>query len=77
MPESVQKYIVALSPDADYDATKQTIEDQGGKIVDDTMRILGMITVEMSDEGASCLKSLTSDVISVEPDQQVSTQAAA
>ncbi|KAG1730781.1 hypothetical protein EDB19DRAFT_1912818 [Suillus lakei] len=73
----MQKYIVTLESGADYDATKKTIENQGGKIVDDSMRILGMLTVQMSDEGASSLKSLTSDVISVEPDHEVSIQATA
>ncbi|KIK45110.1 hypothetical protein CY34DRAFT_10599 [Suillus luteus UH-Slu-Lm8-n1] len=47
----------------------------GGTIVDDSSRFLGMITVEMSDEIASSLKSFTGgNVISVEPDQEVSIQ---
>ncbi|KAG2339746.1 hypothetical protein BDR05DRAFT_1061940 [Suillus weaverae] len=73
----MQKYIVSLEPGADYDATKQAIEKQGGVIVDDSTRILGMITVQMSDEGALSLKSLNDDIISVEPDQKVSIQVAA
>ncbi|KAG0700713.1 hypothetical protein DFH29DRAFT_1000842 [Suillus ampliporus] len=72
----MQKYVVTLESGADYEATKKSIESQGGKIVDDSMRILGMITVEMSDVDASSLKSLTSEIISVEPDKEVSTQAA-
>lgn len=70
----MQKYIVSLESGADYEATKQAIEKQGGIIVDDSARILGMITVQMSNEGASSLKSLTDDIISVEPDQEVSIQ---
>ncbi|KAG2031591.1 hypothetical protein BDR03DRAFT_1095457 [Suillus americanus] len=73
----MQKYIVSLESGADYEATKQTIEKQGGTIVDDSSRFLGMITVQMSDkDSALSLKSLNSDIISVEPDQTVSTQAA-
>ncbi|KAG1847901.1 hypothetical protein F4604DRAFT_1813798 [Suillus subluteus] len=71
------KYIVSLESTADYEATKQTIKNQGGTIVDESARILGMITVQMPDEGAaSSLKSFSSDIISVEPDQIVTTQAA-
>lgn len=68
------KYIVSLESGADYETTKKTIEEQGGTVVDDTTKILGMITVEMSDESASSLKSFSSDIISVEPDQVVTTQ---
>ncbi|KAG1855754.1 hypothetical protein DFJ58DRAFT_745426 [Suillus subalutaceus] len=71
------KYIVSLESTADYEATKQTIVKQGGTIVDESARILGMITVQMPDESAaSSLKSFSSDIISVEPDQIVTTQAA-
>ncbi|KAG2750323.1 hypothetical protein P692DRAFT_20952876 [Suillus brevipes Sb2] len=73
----MQKYIVSLEAGANYDATKAAIEKQGGTIVDDSARFLGMITVEMSDEGALSLKSFTDNIISVEPDQTVSTQATA
>ncbi|KAG1777497.1 hypothetical protein EV702DRAFT_1197102 [Suillus placidus] len=71
------KFIVSLESGADYEATKQAIEKQGGVIVDDSARILGMITVETSDERASSLKSLNDDIISVEPDKEVSIQVAA
>lgn len=73
----MQKYIVSLETGANYDATKAAIEKQGGIIVDDSARFLGMITVEMSDEGALSLKSFTDNIMSVEPDQTVSTQATA
>jgi hypothetical protein len=70
----MQKYIVSLESGADYEATKQAIEKQGGTIVDESARILGMITVQMSSESALSLKSLTDDIISVEPDHEVSIQ---
>ncbi|KAG2119783.1 uncharacterized protein F5147DRAFT_767257 [Suillus discolor] len=70
------KFIVSLQSGADYEATTREIKKQGGSIVDDSMKIIGMITVQMSDEGASSLKSLSSDIISVEPDQEVTIQAA-
>jgi hypothetical protein len=70
------KYIVSLESGTDYEATKQTIEKQGGTVVDDSARFLGMITVQMSDEDALSLKSLNNNnIISVEPDQEVTIQA--
>ncbi|KAG2148288.1 hypothetical protein BD769DRAFT_1659787 [Suillus cothurnatus] len=69
------KYIVSLESGADYEVTKQTIEKQGGTVVDDSARFLGMITVQMSDEDALSLKSLNNNnIISVEPDQEVTIQ---
>ncbi|KAG1862999.1 hypothetical protein C8R48DRAFT_773740 [Suillus tomentosus] len=70
------KFIVSLQSNADYEAAKRDIEKQGGSIVDDSMKILGMITVQMSDQSASSLKSLNSGIISVEPDQEVTIQVA-
>ncbi|OAX44125.1 hypothetical protein K503DRAFT_795733 [Rhizopogon vinicolor AM-OR11-026] len=71
----MQKFIVTLNDGVSYDTVKRQVEEQGGSIVDDSMRNLGMMTIQIPDSGAKQLQSFAAEFI-LEPDQQVSTQAA-
>ncbi|KAG1788063.1 uncharacterized protein HD556DRAFT_1530213 [Suillus plorans] len=70
---TMPKFIVSLQSGADIEAAKRDIEKQGGVIIS-SLPILGMITVQMSDEAVSSLKSLNSGIASVELDQVVRIQ---
>ncbi|OJA09186.1 hypothetical protein AZE42_00678 [Rhizopogon vesiculosus] len=71
----MQKFIITLNDGVNYDTVKRQVEEQGGKVVDDSMKNLGMMTIEIPEPGAKQLQSFAAE-FTLEPDQQVTTQAA-